>query len=75
MLFDLQIFSGGVFPPSATSRTLQSPFLFPIVFGINYNSNRSRTESLDRLLLKEARKRFLLGNAEAFPILCVRCAR
>ena len=35
MFFDLQIFSGGVYPPSATSRTIQSLFLFPIVFGIN----------------------------------------
>ena len=34
MLFDLKIFSGGVYPPSATSRTI-SFFLFPIVFGIN----------------------------------------
>ena len=33
MLCDLQIFSGGVYPPSATSRTIS--FLFPIVFGIN----------------------------------------
>ena len=34
MLFDLKIFSGGVYPPSATSRTI-SFFLFPIVLGIN----------------------------------------
>ena len=33
MLFDLQIFSGGVYSPTATSRTIS--FLFPIVFGIN----------------------------------------
>ena len=33
MLFDLQIFSGGVYSPSATSRTIS--FLFPTVFGIN----------------------------------------
>ena len=33
VLFDLQIFSGGVYSPSATSRTIS--FLFPIVFGIN----------------------------------------
>ena len=33
VLFDLQIFSGGVYPPSATSRTIS--FLLPIVFGIN----------------------------------------
>ena len=32
VLFDLQIFSGGVYPPSATSHTIS--FLFPIVFGI-----------------------------------------
>ena len=32
MLFDLQIFSGGVYSPSATSRTIS--YLFPIVFGI-----------------------------------------
>ena len=31
MLFDLQIFSGSVHPPSATSRAIS--FLFPIVFG------------------------------------------
>ena len=31
--FYLQIFSDGVYPPSATSRTIF--FLFPIVFGIN----------------------------------------
>ena len=29
----MQIFSGGVYPPSAASRTIS--FLFPIVFGIN----------------------------------------
>ena len=29
MLFDLQIFSGGVYPPSANSHTIS--FLFPIV--------------------------------------------
>ena len=34
VLFDLQIFSGGVYSPSATSHA-QSLFLFPIVFGIN----------------------------------------
>ena len=34
VLFDLQIFSGGVYPPSATSSTI-SFFLFPIVFSIN----------------------------------------
>ena len=33
VLFDLQIFSGGVYPPSATSRRVS--FLFPIAFGIN----------------------------------------
>ena len=33
VLFDLQIFSGGVYPPSATSRTIS--FLFLIVFGTN----------------------------------------
>ena len=33
VLFDLKIFSGGVYPPSATSRPFF--FLFPIVFGIN----------------------------------------
>ena len=32
--FDLQIFWGDVYPPSATSRTI-SLFLFPIVFSIN----------------------------------------
>ena len=31
--FDLQIFSGGVYPPSATSRAIS--FSIPIVFGIN----------------------------------------
>ena len=38
MLFDLQIFSGGVYPPSATSRTIS--FLFPIhvVFGHHYRA-------------------------------------
>ena len=35
MLFDLKIFSGGVYPPSATSRTI-SFFYFKIVFGINF---------------------------------------
>ena len=34
VLFDLQIFLSGVYPPSATSRTI-SFFLFPIVFSIN----------------------------------------
>ena len=34
MLFGLNTFSGGVYPPSATSRTIFF-FLFPIVFGIN----------------------------------------
>ena len=33
VLFDLQIFWGDVYPPSATSRTIS--FSFPIVFGIN----------------------------------------
>ena len=33
VLFDLQIFSGGVYSPSATSRTIS--FSIPIVFGIN----------------------------------------
>ena len=33
VLFDLQIFSGGVYPPSATSRTIS--FSGPIIFGIN----------------------------------------
>ena len=32
VLFDLQIFSGGVYPPSATRAHAQSLFLFPIVF-------------------------------------------
>ena len=34
VLFDLQIFSGGVYPPSATSPRHNLFFLFPIVFGI-----------------------------------------
>ena len=34
MLFDLQIFSDGVYPPSATSRKI-SFSIFPIAFGIN----------------------------------------
>ena len=34
MLFDLQIFSGSVYPPSETTHA-QSLFRFPIVFGIN----------------------------------------
>ena len=33
MLFDLQIFSGGVYPRAQPHA--QSLFLFPIVFGIN----------------------------------------
>ena len=33
VLFDMQIFSGGVYSPSATSQTIF--FLVPIVFGIN----------------------------------------
>ena len=43
VFFDLQIFWGGVYPPSATSRTIS--FLFPIVFGINliHFSMRRRT--------------------------------
>ena len=36
VLFDLQIFSGGVYSPSATSRTIS--FSIPIVFGINFDS-------------------------------------
>ena len=37
MLFNLQFFSGGVYPPSTTSRDAQSLFLYPIhvVCGIN----------------------------------------
>ena len=35
MLCDLQIFSGGVYPPSTTSRTIS--FLFRIIFGIKFN--------------------------------------
>ena len=40
VLFDLQIFSGGVYPPSATSRTIS--FSFPIVFF----SQASKTSTL-----------------------------
>ena len=35
VLFDLQIFSGGVYPPSATSRTISFSVSNWIVFGIN----------------------------------------
>ena len=35
VLCDMQIFSGDVYHPSATSRTIS--LLFPIVFGINYS--------------------------------------
>ena len=35
VLFDLQIFSCGVYSPSATSRTISFSLNFPIVFGIN----------------------------------------
>ena len=44
MLFDLKIFSGGVYPPSATSRTIFL-FLFPIVFGINKNAHKNLKSS------------------------------
>ena len=35
MLFELQIFSGGVYPPSATSRTIS--FSISNSFGINFS--------------------------------------
>ena len=39
VLFDLQIFSGGVYPPSATSRTIS--FSISNSFGINFICNRN----------------------------------
>ena len=53
VLFYLQSFSGGVYPPSSTSQTIS--FLFPVGFGINLIlfcdfSTRGRTVQPDRLL-------------------------
>ena len=50
VLFDLQIFSGGVYPPSATSRTIS--FLFPIAFGINFLFNSSLPQCLSNTTVK-----------------------
>ena len=55
MLFDLQIFSGGVIPQAQPHA--QSLFLFPIVFGINlfhffdfFDEKEERCRKFDRLL-------------------------
>ena len=57
MLFDLQIFSGGVYPPSGTSRTIS--FLFPIVFGINayYRKRRSASYTVREVRIRWERER------------------
>ena len=73
MLFDLQIFSGGVYPPSATSRTIS--FSISNSFGINrsirtgqdliisvlgFRSLVARLAPFERVGTKRAKKNF--GN-------------
>ena len=60
VLFDLQIVSGGVYPPSATSRTIS--FLFPIVFGINTSLDRKEPS---RICIKSKLWYIILKNLPA----------